>query len=80
MIDRHPASARAAPGQPRRERQISGALAPNVNRVIKKTIPMPPSAPTEPPVIYSISRNLLNYLNFLSGPSDRDGFLKVSVQ
>jgi len=80
MIDRHTASARAAPGQPGLERQISGAVSPNVNRVIKKTIPMPRSAPTEPPVIYSISRNLLNYLNFLPRPRDRDGFLRSSVQ
>lgn len=80
MISGRPERCEQRPVTFRFVRQISDALLPIVNRVIKKTIPMPPIAQMEPPVIYSVSRNPLNYLNFLPRPPDRDRLLKVSVQ
>ncbi len=51
----------------------------NVNRVIKKTIPMPLIAPEGLPVFYIVSRNPLNSLDFLPRYVVRDGVLRTSV-
>ncbi len=73
-------SAPAMESSPTPGRQILDAPAPNVNRVIKKTIPNPLVAPQGPPVFYIVSRNPLNSRGLLPLRELRDGVLRVSVQ